>query len=97
MNTKAYGLIHFHPGGTKEQYDATIAAVHPDGRLPQGQIFHAAGASPGGWTVVIVHDSKESWDELNNTVLTPRMRAGIEGGFNDPPQETVIEISTLLP
>jgi hypothetical protein len=57
----AYGVIHHFPGGTKENYEASIAAVHPgEGRLPEGQIFHAAGASPGGWTIMAVHDSKES-------------------------------------
>ena len=42
----AYGIVHHFPGGTKEQYEATLAAVHPDrDSLPQGQTFHAAGAS----------------------------------------------------
>ena len=43
----AYGVVHQFPGGTKEQYEASIAAVHPsDGGLPEGQIFHAAGRRP---------------------------------------------------
>ena len=43
----AYVIVHFFPGGTKEQYEASIAAVHPTrDSLPKGQIFHAAGASP---------------------------------------------------
>jgi hypothetical protein len=25
----AYGIVHFFPGRTKEQYEASIAAVHP--------------------------------------------------------------------
>ena len=50
----AYGIVHHFAGGTKEQYEATLAAVHPDrDSLPEGQTFHAAGASAGGWTVVI--------------------------------------------
>ena len=58
----AYGVVHHFPGGTREQYEASVAAVHPsDGSLPGGQIFHAAGPSEGGWTIIAVHDSKESW------------------------------------
>jgi hypothetical protein len=39
----AYAIMHFFPGGTKEQYEASIAAVHPSrSTLPKGQIFHAA-------------------------------------------------------
>lgn len=25
----AYGVVHHFPGGTKEQHEASIAAVHP--------------------------------------------------------------------
>ena len=44
----AYGIVHFFPGGTQAQYEASIAAVHPANGLPPGQIFHAAGPSEGG-------------------------------------------------
>ena len=45
----AYGIVHHFPGGTKEQDEASIAAVHPsDGSLPEGQLFHAAGSSGDG-------------------------------------------------
>ena len=55
----AYAIVHYFPGGTKEQYEASVAAVHPGkDSLPQGQVFHAAGASDGGWTVVAIHESK---------------------------------------
>jgi hypothetical protein len=92
----AYGIIHHFPGGTKEQYEASIAAVHPNrDRLPDGQIFHMAGASAGGWTIVAVHDSKESWERFRDGILMPRMRQGIPGGFATPPEETVLEVHNL--
>ena len=92
----AFGIVHHFPGGTKENYEASIAAVHPaDGSLPDGQIFHAAGASPGGWTIVAVHESQESWERFRDEVLMPKMQAGIEGGFQSPPQETVIDVYKL--
>ena len=57
----AYGVVHQFKGGTQEQYEASAAAVHPsDGSLPEGQIFHTAGPSSDGWTIVAVHDSQES-------------------------------------
>jgi len=92
-NEMAYGVAHQFAGGTKEQYDASIAAVHPsDGRLPDGQLFHAAGPSAGGWTIIAVHDSQESWERFRDGVLIPRMAQGIEGGFTAPPQETTFEV-----
>jgi hypothetical protein len=92
----AYGIVHHFPGGTKEQYEASIAAVHPsDGSLPEGQIFHAAGPSTGGWTIMAVHDSRESWETFRDGTLIPRMQEGIEGGFQAPPQETAVDVYKL--
>ncbi len=93
----AYGVVHFFAGGTAEQYQASIAAVHPaGGGLPEGQTFHAAGASPGGWTIMALHDSKESWEHFRDTILMPRMQAGIEGGFTSPPEETPVDVHNVL-
>jgi hypothetical protein len=94
----AFGVVHHFAGGTKEQYEASIAAVHPGpDKLPDGQIFHAAGPSAGGWTIVAVHESKESWEQFRDQTLLPRLQAGIAGGFGGPPQETEIDIDTLMP
>jgi len=94
----AYGVLHHFPGGTREQYDASIAAVHPGpDKLPDGQIFHAAGPSGDGWTIMAVHDSQESWETFRDGILMPRMQAGIEGGFANPPEETVIDLYRVLP
>ena len=98
MNAAPYGIVHFFAGGTKDQYDASIAAVHPgEGRLPDGQIFHAAGASEGGWTIMAVHESRESWEKFRDDILLPRMQQGIEGGFTSPPEETVIDLYKVMP
>jgi hypothetical protein len=98
MATNAYGVVHFFAGGTQDQYDASIAAVHPgEGLLPDGQLFHAAGPSEGGWTIMAVHDSKESWEAFRDGILMPRMQAGIEGGFAAPPEETTVDLYKILP
>jgi hypothetical protein len=90
-----YGVVHQFKGGTKEQYEATIAAVHPaDGSLPAGQTFHAAGPSAEGWTIVATHESQASWEDFRDSTLTPRLKQGIEGGFTAPPEETGFEIVT---
>jgi hypothetical protein len=94
----AYGIVHHFPGGTKEQYEASIAAVHPSRTtLPKGQIFHSAGASAGGWTIVAIHDTKENWEKFRNDILMPRMQQGISGGFTTPPEETSFEVYNQLP
>ena len=93
----AFAIIHQFPGGTKEQYEASIAAVHPGpGHLPEGQLYHAAGSSAGGWTIFAVHESKESWEKFRDGTLLPRMQQGIEGGFAGPPQETEVDLYQIL-
>ena len=91
----AYAIIHYFPGGTKDQYEKSIAVVHPLGGLPTGQIFHTAGPTPGGWTVIAVHDTKESWERFREQILMPRLKQGIAGGLAGPPQETAFETHTL--
>ena len=94
----AYAIVHHFPSGTQEQYEASIAAVHPSaGRLPDGQISHVAGPSTGGWTIIAVHDSQESWERFRDDILMPRMQQGIKGGFPTPPQETAIDVYTSMP
>ena len=89
----AYGIVHRFPGGTKEQYAESIAAVHPsDGSLPEGQIFHAAGPSADGWIIVAIHDSQESWERFRDEKLTPTLSEGVEGGFPTPPEETAFTV-----
>lgn len=96
----AYAVRHHFPGGTKEQYDASVIAVHGGldaGSLPPGQIFHCAGPQSGGWTIFAVHDSQESWERFRDNVLAPKLQAGIPGGFEGPPEESGYELDTLLP
>jgi hypothetical protein len=89
----AYGIVHRFPGGTEEQYQASLAAVHPsDGSLPEGQVLHLAGPSAEGWLIVAIHDSKQSWEQFRDGTLMPRMQAGIDGGFATPPEETAFEV-----
>jgi len=77
--------------------EASIAVVHPGPeQLPEGQIFHAAGPSEGGWTIMAVHESQASWEKFRDEILMPRMQAGIEGGFPTPPEERTIDLYKIM-
>lgn len=89
-----YGVVHQFAGGTKEQYETALAAVHPDkGSLPAGQLYHFAGPSADGWVIVAVHDSQASWEKFRDTILMPVMQGGLEGGFTAPPTDTEFDIA----
>lgn len=97
MASTPYGVTHFFPGGTDQQYQASIAAVHPGpDMLPEGQLYHAAGPCEGGFLITAVHESQASWEQFRDTVLLPAMEAGIEGGFTSPPVETTFPVTNLV-
>ncbi len=88
-----YGTIHRFPGGTKDQYEAGIARVHPpDGSLPEGQTYHAAGATDGAWIVAAMWDSRESYERFRDETLIPGLQALGDAGFPTPQQSTEFEI-----
>jgi hypothetical protein len=92
----AYGVVHRFAGGTREQYEASLAKVHPNAGadLPEGQILHIGGTTDDGWIVVAVHESRESWERFRDETLTPGLR-DVEGGFAGPPDETTFEVHKL--
>ena len=55
-----WAVVHYFPGGPKDL--GNRGGAPEPGRPGAGQICHAAGRSAGGWTIMAVHDSKESWD-----------------------------------
>lgn len=88
-----FGIVHRFPGGTKDQYEAGLARVHPsDGSLPEGQTYHAAGATDDGWIVIALWDSRESWDRFRDQTLVPGLQGLGDAGLPFPPQETTFEI-----
>jgi hypothetical protein len=94
----AYAIIHFFPGGTREQYEEMLEELHPGkGQLPAGQTFHSAGPSAGGWTIMAVHDSKESWDRFVESAVEPWKQRGRKRAFQVPPQEIAFEVYNAVP
>lgn len=89
----AYLLTHFWPGGSEEQYRAMIAVVHPPNGLPDGQLYHAAGSTEGGFLITAVWDSKESSDRFVSDTLMASMP--VEGGFQGQPEERAAQVSNL--
>ncbi len=88
----AYVIVNDFEDGTREQYDATVAVVHPpDGSRPAGQSHHYAGPSASGWVVVAVWDSKEIWERYRDETLLPGLE-GLDSGFAGPPVSTEFEV-----
>ena len=90
----SYLMTHFWPGGTEEQYRATLAVVHPGDGLPAGQTHHVAGPTDGGFLIVAVWDSKESADAFVSGTLMPAMP--VQGGCAGAPEERTADVVNAL-
>ena len=89
----AYLLTHFWPGGTEDQYRTMLAKVHPANGLPDGQTYHAAGPTDGGYLIAAVWESKADADRFVSDVLMANLP--IAGGFEGAPEERHAEVSNL--
>ncbi|MDX1619752.1 MAG: hypothetical protein R3320_02090 [Nitriliruptorales bacterium] len=90
----SFAITHFFEGGTQEQYENTVKVVHPDGgtRLPQGQLYHAAGPTGDGWQIVATWDSEEAWEQFRDNKLLPGFEQ-VDNGLPAPPEETTFSIA----
>ena len=86
----AYLTTNFFEGGTADQYRVVLGAAHPNGVLPTGQKYHFSGPTEGGWLVVAVWDSKESYDHFMSETLMPAL-SQVSGGFTGIPQRRDVE------
>jgi len=83
----AHMVSHFWPGATEEQYWQESAVVHPDGVLPKGNLYFAAGQAEGGVLVVSIWENEESYLTFTNDVLLPKI--DMPGGFEGRPEKWV--------
>ena len=88
-----YLQTHFWKGGTEEQYQSMLKAVHPAKGLPDGQTAHVAGPTDGGYLISVVWDSKEQSERFMNGTLLPALP--VDGGFAGAPEERVAEVAHL--
>ena len=64
-------------GVTAEQDKAMIEALNLESDPPTGARARLAGPSEGGWQIISLWDSQESWDAFVSERLTPALdRAG---------------------
>lgn len=89
----AYMITHFWPGATVDQYNATVAVVHPPGGLPDGQRYHAAGPTEGGMLIAAIWDSKEQCDTFVSGMVA---QLPLAGGFEGQPEERAAEVFNLV-
>jgi hypothetical protein len=61
-------------GGTQELYESVQPNVMPDNKLPDGCQAHIAGPTDGGWRVITVWDSEDSFNQFRNDKLIPALQ-----------------------
>jgi hypothetical protein len=90
----AYLVTHFWPGATMEQYKTTVGALWPPNGLPDGEVWHAAGATEGGVLIAAVWESEEHFDRFLNDTVMPSMP--VENGLTGQPERRTADIDSLV-
>ena len=72
----AIGALFEGPGVTQQQYDAVFKEVIPDGKPPLGMVSHIAGPIEGGWRVVDVWESEQTFKTFGDKLIPAMQRAG---------------------
>ena len=54
----AIGIIFDAKDLTAEQYEQVRDETTPNGAMPKGMLYHAAGPTTGGWNVVEIWESE---------------------------------------
>jgi len=90
----SYGIVNYFKGGTKAQYDATTAVVHPSGKgsLPAGQTHRIAGQTGDGFVVCAVFESKAAWEKFRDGTLFPAFGDLGDKGLPGPPDSWEFEV-----
>ena len=66
------------PGMTSEQYDQTVNDLEAAGAgHPEGRLYHVTAAKDGGWCVVDVWASAESFERFGQTLMPILQKAGV--------------------
>ncbi len=82
------GILLEFPGVTREQYERLSQDVERSGS-PEGALIHVCGpTSDGGWRVVNVFESRETFERFANELLIPLARAH---GFPQPSKREFFE------
>jgi hypothetical protein len=62
------------PGETQEQYEQLMKVLALDANPPEGGLFHVCGPIQGGWRVLEVWESEETFWRFFNERLKPAVR-----------------------
>ena len=80
------------PGGNAEKDQQMMQAVGvAPGKLPAGASLRAAGPIDGGWRVISIWDSEDSWNKFRRETLEPAWKQmGVQ------PQAKVSQLNSVM-
>ena len=67
-------IVNEMEGGSQDLYDQVNPRVMEGGKLPDGCQLHIAGPYEGGWRVITVWDSEESFQQFRDEKLIPALQ-----------------------
>ena len=75
----AISILFQAPGMTKAQYDRVVRGLDAAGHgKPKGRLYHVASPLEGGWQVLDVWESQETFDKFGTVLLPLLEKAGVK-------------------
>jgi hypothetical protein len=98
----AIGMLIDVPGGTQQLYDRINETMFgtsdpPPSDMPDGLIFHTAGATAEGWRIFDVWESREQFERFFEDRVVPAMQqvAGPDAGGDESGGPQIHELYRL--
>ena len=68
-------------GVTQQQIEAFNQRVAPDGKAPEGQLYHAGGPTETGWIAVDVWESEEAFQRFAEKAIPIARELGLQTDY----------------
>jgi hypothetical protein len=92
----AIGLWIMFRDGTQEQYEAVNTQIDADANPPDGLIFHSAGPTEGGWSVIDFWESRDLFDSFLADTLGPAIEELGDRAMPNEPSIKEFPVSNII-
>lgn len=91
-----FARVALFPGGTEDQHKVIVEGLGDGYENAPGRLLFAAGATPEGWQIIQIWESRDDMDRWVDDHLGKAFAHAGPRGYPSPPQIIDFEIADLL-
>ena len=92
----AFARLALFPEGTQANHDAVVEGLGEGHTHAPGRILFAAGATPEGWQIIQVWETREDLEHWVETYLGKAFAHAGSRGYQYPPVVTDFEVTEVM-